>query len=109
MVESVDTRDLKSSAFALCGFKSAPGTIGKYRIIKAISSVVKPPTGGFVLYFRLLIPFRQPDATAFSVNSCLTVNFSFVPDKTIAPCYYQTDSQPSLPEAACSVDFAHFR
>ncbi|WP_217805189.1 hypothetical protein, partial [Salmonella enterica] len=25
----------------------APGTMGKTRIIKAISSVVKPPTGGF--------------------------------------------------------------
>ena len=47
MVESVDTRDLKSSAFALCGFKSHSGYHGKQRIIKAISSVVKPPKGGF--------------------------------------------------------------
>lgn len=29
------------------GSSPAPGTMGKTRIIKAISSVVKPPTGGF--------------------------------------------------------------
>lgn len=53
MVESVDTRDLKSSAFALCGFKSRSGYHGKDKNkIKAISSVVKPPSGGFLyLYF----------------------------------------------------------
>ncbi|WP_410694439.1 hypothetical protein, partial [Citrobacter freundii] len=27
-----------------------PGTMGKNRIIKAISSVVKPPTGGFFVF-----------------------------------------------------------
>ena len=29
------------------GSSPTPGTMGKNRIIKAISSVVKPPTGGF--------------------------------------------------------------
>jgi hypothetical protein len=41
MVESVDTRDLKSLGLWLCGFKSRPGyQENKLRIIKAICSNV---------------------------------------------------------------------
>ncbi|MDU1436520.1 MAG: hypothetical protein E6928_25200, partial [Citrobacter freundii] len=32
------------------GSSPTPGTMGKNRIIKAISSVVKPPTGGFFVF-----------------------------------------------------------
>ena len=32
------------------GSSPTPGTMGKQRIIKAISSVVKPPTGGFFVF-----------------------------------------------------------
>ncbi|WP_415783931.1 hypothetical protein, partial [Escherichia coli] len=39
------------SAFALCGFKSRSGYHGKDKNkIKAISSVVKPPSGGFFVF-----------------------------------------------------------
>ncbi len=34
------------------GSSPTPGTMGKNRIIKAISSVVKPPTGGFFVFVR---------------------------------------------------------
>ena len=32
------------------GSSPAPGTMGNIRIIKAISSVVKPPSGGFFVH-----------------------------------------------------------
>lgn len=48
MVESVDTRDLKSLGVRAVRVQ-VPLRVpwGKSRIIKAISSVVKPPKGGF--------------------------------------------------------------
>ncbi len=55
--ESVDTRDLNPSAFALCGFKSRSGYHGKDKNkIKAISSVVKPPSGGFLCLQLVVTP-----------------------------------------------------
>ena len=49
MVESVDTRDLKSLGHRLYEFKSRSGYHWDYRIKSMISSVVKPPTGGFFI------------------------------------------------------------
>ncbi len=49
MVESVDTRDLKSLGVRAVRVQVPPGYHGKDKNkIKAISSVVKPPSGGFV-------------------------------------------------------------
>lgn len=63
MVESVDTRDLKSLGHRLYEFKSRSGYHGKKRIKSMISSVVKPPKGGFFVPKKVLSHFL-PNITA---------------------------------------------
>ena len=54
MVESVDTRDLKSLGVRAVRVQVPPGYHGKDKNkIKAISSVVKPPSGGFCIFFLI--------------------------------------------------------
>ncbi len=58
MVESVDTRDLKSSAFALCGFKSRSGYHWEIQNNQSNKQCRETTYGWFLfLYFHFLIPF----------------------------------------------------
>ena len=59
------------------GSSHTPATIGNKRIIKAISSVVKPPTGGFFVFvlftlFHLSPYFYRLFSSVFLILSCLT-------------------------------------